>query len=263
MADKKKRPVGPRMKSPKSVFVFPKLNAADTKFKAEGEFAVKARMVKDRPDVQAFIAKLEPLHQAAMKAGQEAFDALPVASRKKLKAMTENDLYTEVFDEDENPTGEIEFKFSLPASGKIKDGKNKGRTWIKRPTIADAKGKVLVAGTDFAWLDESGGSLEKTVLKRMGPAIWGGSEGICAIEVALGRDDEPGYFIPGTGAAGLSLRLRAVQVTKLVQGSSGEQDYGFEAEEGFEGDEDADTSDESDEGAVPPNDDEDGSGGDF
>jgi hypothetical protein len=99
---------------------------------------------------------------------------------------------------------------------------------------------VLVQGTDFSFLDEAGGSLKTTVFKKMGPPIWGGSEGICAIEVGLGKDGEPGYFIPGTAACGLSLRLRGVQLLKLVQGGS--SDLGFGQEEGYESDGSADAS---------------------
>lgn len=242
MADKKPR--APRFMAPRGPFVFPKLNAADTKFKAEGEFAVKVRYQADDAAVQAFIARVQPLHNTAVANADIAFKALDVKARKAfeakgVKGAVVNPLYTAVYDETtEEPTGEIEFKFGLPASGKIKGGKHDGRTWIKRPTIADAKGKVIVQGTDFSFLDEAGGSLKSTVFKKMGPPIWGGSEGICAIEVGLGKDGEPGYFIPGTAACGLSLRLRGVQLLKLVQGGS--SDLGFGQEEGYESDGSAD-----------------------
>jgi hypothetical protein len=253
MADKKKN--APRFMAPRGVFVFPKLNAADTKFKAEGEFAVKVRVDSERPDVQAFIAKLTPFHDAAVEAGRVAFQALPVKARKDfekkgVKDAVVNPLFSEVYDEEtEQPTGAVEFKFSTPASGTIKNGKYAGKVFIKRPTLVDAKGKVLVQGTDFSFLsDVKQGTLQNTVLRKMGPAIWGGSEGICAIEIGLNKDGEPGYFIPGTAACGLSLRLRGVQLLKLVQGGSADmgfgQEEGYEADDGDEHDsEDADSTD--------------------
>jgi hypothetical protein len=238
MPQQKKRATGPRMKSFRGVFVFPKLNAADDKFKKEGEFSVKLRAKKDDEAVQALIAKLEPLHQKAVEAGEVAFKALKVEARKKLKELTVNPFYTEVFDEEtEEPTGEIEMKFAVQASRVIKSGKFEGETAIARPTISDAKGKPIVEGYDFKLLsDIKGGTPKNTVFKPTGPAIWDGSEGIVAFEVALNKDEEVGYFIPGTGACGISLRLRAVQLLKLVQGG-GNADYGFGEEDGYEADE--------------------------
>ena len=243
MADKKPR--APRFMAPRGPFVFPKLNVADTKFKSQGEFAVKVRYQADDAAVQAFIAKLQPLHDTAVANADIAFKAMDVKARKAfetkgVKGAVVNPLYTTVYDETtEEPTGEIEFKFGGDASGKVQGGKHAGRAWFKRPTIVDAKGKTLVAGTDFSFLDEvPGATLKTTVFKKMGPPIWGGSEGICAIEVGLGKDGEPGYFIPGTAACGLSLRLRGVQLLKLVQGGS--SDLGFGQEEGYESDGSAD-----------------------
>jgi hypothetical protein len=227
--------------APRGVAVYPKLNAADTKFKKEGEFSAKVRYDASREDVKAFITKLEPMHEKAVANAEVAFAALSVKARKALeakgvKSAVVNPLYSEVYDEaTEQPTGEIEFKFGTPASGEIKNGKYAGKVYIKRPTIVDAKGKVLVQGTEFGMLHEiKGGTLANTVFKKMGPEIWGGSEIKCSIEVGIGADGEPGYFIPGTGACGLSLRLRGVQLLKLVQGGSA--DLGFGEEDGYEGD---------------------------
>lgn len=254
---KDKKPSNPKLMAPRGPMVFPKLNAADTKFKAEGAFGTKVRYNLDNADVQAFIAKLQPMHDAAVARGQELFTALPLKSRKQLeakgiKAAVTNPLYTELFDEEtEQATGQIEFNFTAPASGKAKTGKNTGKAYIRRPTVVDAKGKVVIRGTNFSWLHEikpGPATLANTVFKKMGPAIWGGSEGKYSLEVGTFEDGTPGYFVPSSGACGLSLRLLGVQLLTLVQGGSddlgfGEEDGGYEAsDDDTQSDESADSS---------------------
>lgn len=235
----KKKPSNPKIMAPRGPMVYPKLNAADTKFAAEGSFATKVRYGADDANVQAFIAKLRPMHDAAVARGQELFQAMPVKSRKALEAKgvkgaVANPLFTEVFDEEtEQPTGQIEFNFKAPASGKAKSGKNMGKVYIRRPTIVDSKGKVLVQGTNFSWLHEikpGPATLANTVFKKMGPPIWGGSEGKYSLEIGTFEDGLPGYFVPSTGACGISLRLLGVQLLTLVQGGS--DDLGFGSEDG-------------------------------
>lgn len=238
-----KKPSNPKIMAPRGPMVFPKLNAADTKFTAEGAFATKVRYDLADPAVAAFVAKLQPMHDAAVERGNELFAAMPLKSRKALEAKgvkgaVANPLYTELFDEDtEQATGQIEFNFKAPASGKAKSGKNMGKVYIRRPTVVDAKGKVLIRGTDFSWLHEikpGPATLANTVFKKMGPAIWGGSEGKFSLEIGTFEDGLPGYFVPSTGACGLSLRLRGVQLLTLVQGGS--DDMGFGEEDGYVGD---------------------------
>jgi hypothetical protein len=239
--------------APRGAMVYPKLNAADTKFDAGGAFGSKVRYDLDRADVQAFIAKLTPMHEQAVERAGEMFKQMPVKARKTLEAKSitkpvVNPLYGEVYDEaTEEPTGQIEFNFKCPASAKAKNGKNAGKVYIRRPTVVDAKGKVLIKGTDFSWLHEikpGPATLANTVFKKMGPAIWGGSEGKFSLEIGTFDDGLPGYFMPGTGACGLSLRLRGVQLLSLSQGGSDE--LGFGAEEGYEGDEYADDAEQND-----------------
>lgn len=212
MASKIKAPSGISFKG---VFKFPKLNDPDfgtDEFpKPDGEFSTKLIGKLADPDVQAFIAKWQPMHDAAIKAAEEAFKALPVATRKKLGSVTVNPLYTEMYDEEtEEPTGEVEFKFSMKYSGEFKKGPKAGQKWYRRPDIFDARGNKM----------------------KPAPSIWGGSIGRVAFEVGLNKEMQPGYFIPGTGAAGLSLRMQAARIIELV--SAGERDasaYGFDKEE--------------------------------
>lgn len=204
MADK--RPPRPKLTSPRGTFVFPKLTEPDTKFKAEGEYSVKLRLAAGDDATQAFLAKLEPLHAAAVVKGEAEFAKLPVASRKKLGKATVNPFYSEVFDkETEEPTGEIEVKFTMKASGVVKDGPRKGKPWTQAPDIFDAKGHAMTKP----------------------PAIWGGTVGKVSFEVG-------DYFIPGTGVCGLTLGLRGVQVIDLVSagGARSAKEHGFGEEDG-------------------------------
>jgi hypothetical protein len=214
-----KRPQSPKGTSFKGVYKWPKLNDPDygTKEypKENGEFSVK--LVGDLSDkeVQGFIAKWQPLHDEAIKRAQEEFKALPVATRKKLEKVTVNPLYAEIYDEEtEEPTGKVEFKFAMQYSGVYKSGPKQGKKWHRRPAIFDAKGNQM----------------------HPAPSIWGGTIGRIAFEVGLNKEGVPGYFIPATGAAGLTLRLQAARVLQLV--SEGQRDansYGFsEEEEGYE-----------------------------
>lgn len=228
-----KRPKAPRFVSPKGTLVFPKLNEPDTKFKADGEFATKLRVRADDPAVKALIEKLQPFYDQAMTAAEAAFANLPVKTRKefaakKITGPVGNPLYSVVYDETtEEPTGDIEFKFALPAKVTAKKGKNEGKTFYSRPGIFDAKGEVIVAPVMFA---DTGAA----VTKKAGPSIWGGTVAKVSFEVKVNADGEPGYFVPGTAAAGLSLALRAVQILELVSGGEADaKSYGFEGEDGY------------------------------
>ena len=109
--------------------------------------------------------------------------------------------YKPVTNDADEPTGEIVFNFKMTASGI--DGKTK-QPWQRRPALFDAKGKPLV-----------------------GKEIGAGSE----IKVAFTIN--PFYtFLVG---AGVSLRLEAVQVIKLVESNCGRDaaSFGFVAEEGY------------------------------
>jgi hypothetical protein len=247
MADKK-RAVAPTFTTPRITFKFPKLNEPDTKFKKEGEFSTKVIMSESDPAVQALLAKLQPMHDKAVANAEEAFKALPIKTRKAFEAKgvtgpVVNPFYSPVYDETtEQPTGDIEMKFTLPASGEVKNGKNAGKKYTQRPAIFDAKGQPVVSGFSFKM------DTVLSSLKKAGPEIWGGSEGRVTFEVGVDADGNPGYFIPGTAAAGLSLRLKAAQVIKLVSGSARDaSDYGFGEEEGYAYEGGAETSESSDE----------------
>lgn len=98
---------------------------------------------------------------------------------------------------------EVEFKFKLKAKAK---SRKTGNEWEQAPAIFDAKGKPMPKGK----------------------SIWGGTVGRVNAEVIP-------YYTPSLGS-GITLRLKAVQIIDLVEGSGGSKadDFGFEEEEGFD-----------------------------
>lgn len=212
MADAKKKGFEKFM-SPKGVLIFPKLNAPDTKFKAEGEYATKLQPL-NAAEGDAFIEQYEAAvaaHFEAVKADLEAklAEAKTGAEKGKLKKeIAELKLgdkpYKPAFDDDGNETGEFIINFKLPAKVTFKSGPKAGKTQELRPDIFDAKGKLL----------------------KSPPQIWGGTVGYVAGEFRP-------YYTAKAGV-GVSLRLLAVQVVELSSGGGDRSasGYGFGSEEG-------------------------------
>lgn len=204
MADKK--PQNFKGTTPRGTFRYPALSKPDfgTKDypKPDGEY--KVGLILSEEDAQPLIKDLQPAYDKAIEEAEAKFAELPVATRKKLKEVTKNDLYTIEYDkETEEPTGNLIFNFKMKASGKNK----KGEAWNRKPAIFDAGAR-------------------KPLVKV--PEIWGGTIGKVSFEAVP-------YFVSGTGAAGLSLRLNAAQIIELRSGGQRDaSDYGFGEEDGFE-----------------------------
>jgi len=199
------------LQTPKLTLVWPKLNEPDygnAKFpKPDGEYSTKAKADRNDPAVQKFLAQLQAMQDTAQTNAATAFSELKVAQRKELErknggnGIQINPFFKPIYDEEtEEETGEIEFKFAMKASG---IAKKTGKKWTRKPQLVDARGTILAKP----------------------PKIWGGTVAIIAFEV-----DPEGYFIPGTGAAGLSMKLAGVQIIDLVSG--GQRNLGFGAQEG-------------------------------
>jgi hypothetical protein len=204
MADPKKK--NPSFVTPKGAFRYPALVTPDfgTKEypKEAGEY--KVVLILSEAEAAPLIEKLKPIFDEAVSEGQEEFAKLKVEARKKLKELKVNDFYTVEYDkETEEETGNLLFKFSMNASGK---SKKDGSVWNRKPALFDAKGKPLVGVK----------------------SIWGGTLGKVSFEAAP-------YFIGGTGAAGLKLRLNAAQIIELNEGGNkSSEGYGFGEEDGYE-----------------------------
>jgi hypothetical protein len=183
--------------TPKGVAVYPRLNTPDTKFKTEGEYSAKIRLSEE--DAAPLIAKIEEAIAETYKAEQDRL----IAAGKKAAAKTlkyADKPYKNVLDGEGEETGEVEFNIKMKAQYTKKDG-----------TVVKLEPKLFDAATPPNPLPKS-------------TQIWGGS----LIKVA-------GEFNPFATAigVGMSLRLSAVQVIKLVSGGSGgdASSYGFGGEE--------------------------------
>ena len=133
-------------------------------------------------------------------------------NNKGKKIKTSNPPYMEEVDDEGNETGYTVFKFKTKAKIHAKDG-----TIIpNKVAIFDSKGKPLVDTN-----------------------VWSGSEMKVSAELIK-------YYTAIAGA-GVSMRLRAVQITNLVEGGNGNaKGYGFdEVAGGYENTEDTSTTQET------------------
>ena len=184
----------------------------------DGSFTISLRLDEAEAD------KLKRLIAEEIEEGKEnmqkAFNELTVANRKKLKMPTWVEPGTVEYDrETEEPTGNILFRFKTKAI--YKDSKTGQTRQRKVPVFDSMQAPVKMK-------DEPGfGSLVR----------------VCFTATP--------YFVSGTGKAGVSFYLNAVQILKLnAAGERSASDYGFAAEEDEDGfmaaslveDEQADTS---------------------
>jgi hypothetical protein len=134
--------------------------------------------------------------------------------------------YGPVLDKEGNETDEIKVGFKMSAVVRPK-GKE---AWEQRPALFDAKGKPLV-----------------------NPKVGGGSTVKVAYEIVP--------FFTALIGAGISLRLKAVQIINLVEfGGKSASDFGFEAEESADADTAGDETPERTDDEAPAGD---GASGDF
>jgi len=196
MADKFKK--NPTMTSPKGTFKWPRLNEPDTKFKEEGEYSVKVVMNPTDKGVQELIDAIDEAAAASLAFAQDKAETPAKAKKWETKYLP----YADVEDEDGEPTGEVEVKFTMKASGV---NRRTGKAWTRKPAIFDAQGTPL---TDA-------------------PAIWGGTVGKINFEII------PYSPTPQVGAS-VKLGLNAVQIIELVSGgtSASASSFGFGAEDG-------------------------------
>lgn len=198
-----------KVTSPIGTYKYPKLSEPDYGTKEfpcpQGRYSVKLVLKANDKETKAFLKKLEPHYQEALAKAKEQFKTLKAETRKKLKNITVNPLFTELLDEEtEEPTGEIEINVKMNASGEYKKGPKAGQKWNRKPIIFDSKGNRMAKP----------------------PSIWGGTRGRVGLELSP-------YFIPATGAAGLSFKLEAVKIIELVsEGERSADSMGLGGDEG-------------------------------
>lgn len=177
--------------------VFPHLHAADTKFDKAGVYSTKLAL-----DASAERDSLVTQLEAAL--AESEVEAKKKNPGKKIK-VADLPWSSEMSGkgEDATETGALLFNFKLKASGKTREGVE----FTQAPKLYDAKGNLLPAGTKIG-----GGSIVKVAF-------------------------EINKFYTATVGAGVSLRLKAVQVLDLkTWEAASAESYGFSSEEGFTAD---------------------------
>ena len=201
---------GIKVVSPKGLAKWCKVKEPERTFNAKGTYSTLLVCNPDDPSVQLFIEKLEELRDSAFK---EAKETLKPAQASKLVA---KQVYSEEYDAEGNPTGNIEFKFKLDNV----DDKQKGKNTVE---VVDALRKVI----------------------RDIPLIGNGSTIRC---MAYANP----YYMANGNTIGVSLLWKSMQIINLEE-FSGASD--FDEEDGYTGsskdnsdydDEDSSTSSEDD-----------------
>lgn len=230
MADNKKK--NPSLITPPLLLKYPRLTTPDTRYNEDGEYSTKALGDPNDATVQAFLKKLDKAVDDAMEAIREE----KADDKKVLKLLKRTPAYRMELDKEGEETGKVEFNFKMPAKITAKKGKNAGKTYTFKPALFDAKGNVVPVTARIG-----GGTIAKIAFE-----FWP-------------------YFSAKDKDVGITRRLTAVQIIKLVEWSSERDasDFGFGEEEGFSALESADTSVSS--GATDDSDDdtETGNAGDF
>lgn len=188
--------------TPAGTLVWPHLSEADTKFDADGVYDTKLRL--DLSAAEGLTALIDTAMDESLAKGKKD-------NPKKAGKMKKADPpYAPAVDDDDNETGETEFKFKLNAKG---SSKKTGKTWVNRPGLFDAKGVALV-------------DVE----------IWGGTVAKIAYHMNF-------WHRATDNTVGVKLHLVGVQVLDLVSGGARTaENIGFAVEDGYETPDSTDTS---------------------
>lgn len=178
--------------TPKGITSYPKLNEPDTKFEPRGSYTTK--LIFEDPnadDVQALVKLAHKIRDDFFDASVKELEAdKKGAAAKQLKKV--DLLKVELDKETGDETGRVYVSSKMLASGlRKKDNK----PWSQKPVYYNAAGVQL----------------------QNPPMIGGGSV------VKLGVEVDP-YLMSSTKEVGVTLRLKAVQIIKLVSG--GQRSFG-------------------------------------
>lgn len=186
--------------TPRGVLIYPHLTEPDTKYvKDGGEYHTKFALPSDSPETEAFLAKLEEVRQKYL---EDNPDDLKPAVLKKAKMA---EFGEEELDDEGSETGRLIFKLKLKAV--VKTDK---KSWEQKPRLFDSG-------------DPTAGIAPQPIEGDI--SIWTGTEAKCRVELFP-------YFMQSTKECGVSLRVKGVQILKLVSGGGASAgDMGFDAEE--------------------------------
>ncbi|MEL6509023.1 MAG: hypothetical protein AAFQ32_04475 [Pseudomonadota bacterium] len=182
--------------SPRGAFKYTHLNKPDTRYKETGEFSVQQVIDLSTKAGKDFKAKLDDLHEQLEEKCTDAFDNAKAAqkskwSKKGIDEPTANLPYTEEYDADDVPTGNIIVKFKTNAS--FTDRKT-GETVKKKVKFSDPKGNVIPTNKV--------------------PLVYAGSVGRIAYSVGFS-------FIPKDAEGFVSFYLNEVNLLEVVSGGGG------------------------------------------
>lgn len=209
-----KRPKAIVYKTPVGIAQYPRLTKPDTKFNPEGEY--KISLLLDAAVAQPIVDMIEK--EIATKL-ERVKDENPKLVKLKAIKVCEDRPFKTVLDDEGDETSSVKINFKMKA---VITSKTSGEKWVQRPNLFDSQGTVLV-----------------------NPNIGGGSEVRVAYEVVP-------FWTQKIGV-GVTLRLKAVQVIKLVEYTGGQdaKGYGFAAEDGYVAPTDQPTAEQAEEAASP------------
>lgn len=197
MSDK---PEYKKVRTERGTLLFCRTTVPDTKYKASGEYTATIKLTD--ADSLELRQQIDALHEAQYEHAKAELLAMKdkAAAKRKLDKLTKGALpYTEDLDKETGePTGSFLFKFKMAAE--FKDRKT-GETRFMRPIIFNTAGRKAP---------------DSTVINN-------GSVGKISGSISP-------YYIDGTGAAGVSLKMEAIQVIKSSKSFDADH-FGFTAED--------------------------------
>lgn len=199
MAQAKTR--NPRFVTPAGLAVFPHILTPDTKFNADGVYQTELSLPMDAIVTTSKGESLGSFQEWLDAATHEAYEKAVAENAGKKDKKGKPVVVVEADAPYRIDGDKLIPKFKLNATGKTRTGE----VFTQQPAVFDAKGKPA--------------QLER---------LWSGSTIKVSFELVP-------YFMESTKQAGVSLRMKAVQVIELRTSGGGDGSaYGFGEEEGFE-----------------------------
>jgi hypothetical protein len=191
-----------RVVTPAGVARWPALSKPKNKYQSE-ELEYVVDVIIGSAESKSLRHKLDDATDEAFQSFKAKYAGKKDKKGKPIKVEKADSPYGLVFDDEGNETGDYFFKIRCNAQGKTKNGE----VFNFKPALFDAKGKPLSKSVN----------------------IGGGTTLKASFEIVP-------YYVGSSGKAGVSLRLKAVQVLDLVQfgGGGNAKSFGFDEEEGYE-----------------------------